>query len=151
MGYQPRGLYWDEIELEKEYHTARRTVTEADVALFTGLSGDFNPLHTDQVFAESTPFTRRIAHGALVLAMATGLANLTGMFEGTTVAFLDQSARWPAPTFPGDTISVVLRAVEKKETSKPDRGLVVWSVAVRNQNEQNVMEGQWRTLIKRRG
>lgn len=150
MSYTPRGLYWEECELEKEYFTARRTVTEADVALFTGLSGDFNPLHVDQVLMESTPFGRRIAHGALVAAMATGLANQTGMFEDTTIAFLEQTTRWPAPTFPGDTLRTVLSPVEKRESSKADRGLVIWSVAVVNQDGKRVMEGQWKTLMKRR-
>lgn len=151
MSYQPRGLHWEEIEADKEYYSARRTVTEADVALFAGLSGDFNPLHVDQVMMEKTPFGRRIAHGALVLSITTGLANQTGMFEGTTVAFLEQTSRWPAPTLPGDTIHVVLKAIEKKETSKPDRALVVWQVTTVNQNGVTVMEAQWKTLIKRKG
>jgi len=150
MSYQYRGLHFEECELGKEYYTARRTVTEADVALFAGLSGDFNPLHVDQVMMEKTPFGRRIAHGALVAAIATGLANQTGMFEGTTIAFLEQTTRWPAPTFPGDTLHMVLSPIEKKESSKPDRGLVVWSIRVVKHTGETVMEGQWKTLMKRR-
>lgn len=148
--YMPKGLLWEDWHLEQEYHTARRTVTEADVVLFAGLSGDYNPLHTDEVFMQGTPFGRRIAHGALVLAIATGLANQAGFFEGTTVAFLEQTTRWPAPTLPGDTLRLVLKPLEKKETSKPDRGLLVVSVQAVNQKDTVVLDSEWKLLIKRR-
>ncbi len=149
--YTPKGICWEDWNIDQDYYTARRTVTETDVVLFAGLSGDFNPLHTDDIFAQSTPFGKRIAHGALVYAIATGLANQSGTFEGTTVAFLEQTTKWPAPTLPGDTLRLVIRPLEKKETSKPDRGLVVFSIKVMNQKDTVVMDSQWKILVARKG
>src|SRR3970282_1446479 len=88
-----RGLTFDQFNLGDTFVSQARTVTEADVVNFAGLSGDFNPLHTDEEFGQSTPFGGRIAHGMLVAAMATGMANWTGVFEGTTIALMEQVIR----------------------------------------------------------
>src|SRR3989339_291722 len=75
-----RGMTFEQFAEGAEFVSAARTVTEADVVAFAGLSGDFNPLHTDAAFAAATPFGQRIAHGMLIAAMATGMANWTGIF-----------------------------------------------------------------------
>ena len=68
-----RGLRFNDWVIGQTYETARRTVNQADIGTFAGLSGDFNALHTDAVFAaNSTPFGERIAHGMLVASMSTG-------------------------------------------------------------------------------
>lgn len=151
MGYKLRGLTFEEFEDGAVYTTASRTVTEADVVAFAGLSGDFNPLHTDETFAASTPFGTRIAHGALALAIATGLANQLGIFEGTTIALLEMQTRFTGPVRFGDTIRMEMKAVEKKETSKADRGLVGFETVVRNQRDEAVLEGRWTLLMRRNG
>jgi acyl dehydratase len=150
LAYKPRGLYWDDFEKDAQFETSRRTVTEADVALFAGLSGDYNPLHTDEEFARTTPFGRRAAHGLLVLSIASGLANQLALFEGTTISLLDVSARWTAPTFPGDTIHARITVTDTRASSKPDRGLLDILVQVFNQNGTLVMESPWKVLLKRR-
>ena len=96
-----RGIFFSDYELGHVYTTVRRTVTEADVVMFAGLSGDFNPLHTDQVFAEQTPFGQRVAHGMLSASISTGLAQTLGIFEGTTLALMEQVFRYKAPVFFG--------------------------------------------------
>jgi acyl dehydratase len=83
------GLYWEEFEEGKEYITRARTVTEADVVAFAGLSGDFNPLHTDAEFMRASQFGERIAHGMLVSSISTGLSSQMGWFEGTTLALME--------------------------------------------------------------
>src|SRR5579885_3656116 len=118
------GLYWEEFEEGKEYITRSRTVTEADVVAFAGLSGDYNPLHTDAEFMKSSPFGERIAHGMLVAAMSTGMSSQRGWFEGTTIALLEVNFKFKAPVKFGDTVHLVLQLKEKRETSKPDRGIV---------------------------
>jgi acyl dehydratase len=152
MAYLPRGRYWDQFEEGETFTTAARTVTEGAVDLFAGLSGDFNPLHTDEETARQTPMKGRIAHGMLVLSMATGAANQLGLFEGTTLALLGMDRiRWTAPVRPGDTIHAELTVKEKKGSSKPDRGILVVEVSVKNQRGEPVMEAEWTTLMMRKG
>ncbi len=151
MPYAPRGRYWDEFTEGETFTTAARTVTEAAVDAFAGLSGDFNPLHTDEETAKQTPMKGRIAHGMLVLAIATGEANQLGLFEGTTLALLGMDKiRWTAPVRPGDTIHAELTVREKKESSKPDRGVLMVEVSVKNQRAEPVMAAEWTTLMARK-
>ena len=152
MPYTPRGRYWDEFSEGESYTTAARTVTEGAVDLFAGLSGDFNPLHTDEESAQRSPMKGRIAHGMLVLSIATGEANQLGLFEGTTLALLGMDRiKWTAPVRPGDTIHTELRVKEKKASSKPDRGVLVVEVSVKNQRGEPVMAAEWTTLLMRKG
>ncbi len=145
------GLFLEDFEPGVEYVSRARTVTEADVVSFAGLSGDFNPLHTDAESMKSSPFGERIAHGMLVVSMATGLINQMGWFDGTTLALLEITTRFVAPVKFGDTVHVVLTLKDKRESSKPDRGVVTMELKVLNQRQESVIEGQQTTLMKRRG
>ena len=145
-----RGLTFDEFVVGAKYISQARTVTEADVVTFAGLSGDFNPLHTDAEFGKTTPFGERIAHGMLVVSMATGMANWSGIFEGTTLALLEQVIRYKGPVKFGDTIHLEQEVLEKKESSKPDRGIVVFASRVRNQRDEVMVDGEWTLLMKRK-
>lgn len=143
-----RGLTYEQFEMGAVYPSQARTVTEADVANFAGLSGDFNPLHTDAEFAKTTPMGERIAHGVLILAMATGMANWMGIFEGTTLALMEQVTRYKGAVKFGDTIRLEMEVIEKKPTSKPEKGVVKFAVRVKNQRDENVVEGEWTLLMK---
>ncbi len=149
MGYQFRGLKFDQFNLGDVYTTASRTVTEADVVAFAGLSGDFNPLHTNEEFAKTTPFETRIAHGMLGVSIATGLANQLGIFEGTTIALMQMTTRFTGAIRFGDTIYLELTVAEKKESSKPNRGVVTFDTRVKNQRGESVIEGQWVLMMAR--
>ena len=116
---------------------------------FAGVSGDFNPLHTNAEFGKKTPFGERIAHGMLVVAMATGMANWTGIFEGTTLALMEQVIRYKGAVKFGDTIHLEQEVLEKKETSKPDRGVVIFASRVLNQRDEIVIDGEWTLLMRR--
>lgn len=144
------GLTFGEFNEGDVYTSQARTVTESDVAQFAGLSGDFNPLHTDAEFASTTPVGERIAHGMLVMAMATGMANWTGVFEGTTIALAEQQIRYRGVVKFGDTVHLQLTVAEKRETSKTDRGIVKFDAAVINQHGDTVIDGQWTLLMKRK-
>ncbi len=87
ISYEPPGKYYEDLILGEVYLTVSRTVTEADVMNFCGVSGDFNQLHTDIEFARETTFEKRIAHGLCGMAIASGCLSRTGLIEGTTVAF----------------------------------------------------------------
>lgn len=145
-----RGLTYEQFNPGDQFTSPARTVTESDVVAFAGLSGDFNPLHTDATFAATTPFGERIAHGMLVAAMSTGMANWTGVFEGTTLALMEQVLRYKGAVKFGDTIHLRLTVAEKRETSKPDRGIVNFDAEVINQHGAVVIEGQWTLMMKRR-
>ncbi len=149
MSYKPRGLTYDQFNVGDVFVCQARTVTEADVAHFAGVAGDYNPLHTDEEFAKSTPFGGRIAHGALVLAIATGQANQLGIFEGTTIALMQQTVQYVGAVKFGDTIHLELKVAEKKETSKSERGIVTMDTTVKNQHGKAVVEGQWVLMMKR--
>lgn len=149
MEYKFRGRTFDEFELGEEIMTASRTVTEADAVNFAGISGDFNPLHTDETFGAKTPFGGRIAHGMLSMAIATGLANQLGIFEGTTLALLSMSIKYTGAVKFGDTIKMKLKVAEKKESSKSDRGIVTFDNQISNQNDEVVVETQWIIMMTR--
>ncbi len=151
MTYKPRGLAFDQFNVGDVFVCQARTVTEADTVNFAGVAGDYNPLHTDEEFGKMTPFGSRIAHGVLGLAIATGQANQLGIFEGTTIALMNQTIKYTGAVKFGDTIHLELKVAEKKESSKPDRGVVTFDATVQNQHGKSVIEGQWVLLMKRGG
>ena len=149
MPYQFKGKNFDQFNLGEEFETASRTITEADVVQFAQLSGDFNPLHTDEEFMKNGPFKGRIAHGMLLASVATGQANQLGIFEGTSLAVLSITLKFTNAVRFGDTVRTVLTCKEKKESSKPDKGTATFDVRMLNQRNETVMESQWVVLLKR--
>jgi acyl dehydratase len=143
------GLTFEEFEIGATYESQARTITEADVATFAGLSGDFNPLHTDAEFAKTTPFGERIVHGMLTVAISTGMSNWTGLFAGTTIALMEQNIQYKGAVKFGDTVRLQLEVAEKKETSKPDRGIVKFAARMLNQRDELVVDMLWTLLMKR--
>jgi acyl dehydratase len=104
-------LYFDDLAVGDRQTTAGRTLTEADIVGFAGLSGDFNALHMDAEFAAGAPHGRRIAHGLLVLAIASGLSTrlpLMKLLEKSIFGLAGLECKWAKPVFIGDTLHVVL-------------------------------------------
>lgn len=146
-----RGLYFDEFTVGRSWVSPARTITEADLTNFAGISGDFNPLHTDEEFAKQTQFGGRIFHGPGVFAIATGLESRLGIKEGTAIAFLGMNWNLKGPVRIGDTIRVEQQVAELRPSrSKPDRGIVVFDVRVKNQNDEICQDGQWLVMFQRR-
>lgn len=143
-------LFFEEFAVGASWDSPARTITEADVVAFAGLTGDYNPLHTDEEFAKGTPFGRRIAHGLLGLAIATGLSTRLGLVDGTVIAFLGLEWKFTGPIFIGDTIRQRMTVTSVRETRKPDRGVVVFDVKVLNQRDEVVQEGTRTIMVKRR-
>ncbi len=142
--------YFEEIEVGEEYLSPGRTVTEADIVIFAGLSGDYNILHTDAEFMKSSIFGERIAHGLLGVAIQSGLLT-RAMRPFATVAFLGLRWKFKGPIRIGDTIKVRAKVVSKKETGKPDRGIVTVERQVINQRGEVVQEGETDVMVARRG
>ena len=142
-----RGLYFEEFQIGGELVSPARTITEADIVTFAGLSGDYTQLHTDEEFARKTPYGSRIAHGMLVLSIATGLAARLGFIEGTALAFRELSWKFSLPVFIGDTIHVKAVCKELKPMPRLGGGLVAFDVSVVNQEGKTVERGDWLMLV----
>jgi len=151
MLYNVRGRTFDEFVIDEEIVSGARTVTEADVVNFACLSGDFHPEHMNEEYARKGPLGERIAHGLLVLSMATGLLNQTGAFEGTSIAILELTTRFVKAVKFGDTVRAIQKIVGKKETSKPDRGVLTSRITVLNQNDEMILEADLVALLYRSG
>ena len=144
------GLYWEEWEIGAEFVTSARTITETDIINFAGISGDYNPLHIDEEFCRNTQFGTRIAHGPLVYSIATGLIFQLHLYDDTLIAFLGfDSLKFTKPVKIGDTIHARVEVIEKRETSKSDRGIMKRLLQVLNQNNELVQEGVQAFLLKR--
>lgn len=125
--------YFEEVQVGAEWISRARTLTETDIVMFAALSGDWYPLHTDKEWAAKTPFGQRIAHGFLVLSMATGLMNLV---PGPVAAFYGiERVRFVKPTFIGDTIHVYARVLSKKEKKELVTGVVTVQIDVKDSEE----------------
>jgi len=144
----PRGWYFEEFETGQKIVTAGRTITESDIVSFAGLSGDYNQIHTDEVYSQNSPFKRRVAHGLLGLSIASGLAVQTGVMEGTILAFREiNDWKFIQPIYIGDTVHVELDVLETKPLRRLGGGAIVLSLDVKNQSDQTVMKGTWTVLM----
>jgi 3-hydroxybutyryl-CoA dehydratase len=148
----PRGLYFEEFETGQRIKSVGRTVTETDVVNFAGLSGDFNQIHTDAEYSKDTPYKERVAHGLLVLSIASGLAVQSGVLEGTIIAFREISEwKFVKPVFIGDTIYVELNVNQTKAIPRLGGGIIFIELDVLNQRAETVMKGTWKVLVAGKG
>ena len=146
-----RGMYWEEWEIGAEFESPARTVTEADIVMFAGLSGDYNPLHVNEEYCKTTIFGTRIAHGPLVYAITAGLLFQLHLYDDTLIAFLGfENLKFTGPVKAGDTIHAKIKVLEKRETSRPDRGVMKRQLQVLNQRGEVVQEGIQSFLLKRK-
>jgi 3-hydroxybutyryl-CoA dehydratase len=136
-----RARRWHEFEVGETLLTVGRSIESGDVGLFAGLSGDFNPVHINAVFAAEGQFGERIAHGLLTLAVSSGQMNQTGMFEGTTIGFLGMTdVRFSNPVRFGDTVTTRATITGTRASrSKSDRGVVEMRIEVVNQHDELVL------------
>lgn len=146
-GIGQNALYFDQLEVGQEWNSPRRTITEADIVMFAALTGDHNPVHTDEEFAKTTVFGGRILHGPAGFAIATGLESRLGIKEGTAIAFLGMTWDLRGPIKIGDTIHVNQKVGSKRETKKPSVGIVNFQVSLVNQRGESVQEGEWKVMM----
>ena len=145
------GLTFDQFEVGKKYVSARRTVRESDIAQFAALSGDYNPLHTDELYIKESPSYRQcIAHGALTFAISTGFSFQDGLGAGTTLAFLGvDELRWKHVVYAGDTLHMETTVAEKIESKTPTRGIVKFKREIINQDGELCMSYVATLMVKR--
>jgi len=144
-----RGMYFEEFEIGQRMISPGRTVTEADVVNFAGISGDFTSIHTDAVYAKHTPFGKRVVYGLLGMSIASGLAVRVGVLEGTVLAFREiENWKFSQPLFIGDTIHVEIEVERTKLIPRLGGGSLTLGLKVKNQDDQTVMKGQWIVLVE---
>jgi acyl dehydratase len=147
----PPPYFYEDVEVGFRFTTSGRTLTEADLVNFAGVSGDFNPLYTDAEHAAGTVFGQRVAHGTLVLSLAAGLRQRTMLFDGTLLGLLEiRSWRFVKPVAIGDTITVDVSVTDLQETSNAERGVMTQLLEVHNQRDELVAAGELIALLRRR-
>jgi acyl dehydratase len=151
---EPRklGYTYDDLHVGMAFRSPGRTITEADIVAFAGLTGDYSELHTSEVYAKASQFGRRVAHGMLGLAYAHGLMwPRTGELRETAVAFLGISDwRFVGPIFVGDTIFVNYSLAELRDSkSKPSQAIATFDVELVNQDGRVVQRGRKALLVSK--
>jgi acyl dehydratase len=138
--------YFEDFQVGDRFQSPSRTLTDAHFLFFAGMTGDNHPLHYDDEYAKSTRFGKRLAHGLLLMSLtAVGASSLAPLIEASIVAFVEQSCRFLAPAFIGDTLRPQHEVVglERRRSA----GLVTLRVTLTNQRGETVLEGQHRYLI----
>lgn len=143
-------LFFEDLEIGVKDRSSGRTITEADIINFAGLSADYNNMHIDEEFAKKTVFKTRVAHGMLVTSIATGL--WFTMPRLATVAFMGlEDWRFSGAVFPGDTINLTRILTEKKDHKRPNMGFLTFEVNVHNhKDEKPVQKGKWVILVQKK-
>ena len=142
--------YFEDFPVDAQFTSRGRTITEADIVNFAGLSGDFIELHTNEEFAKASPFGRRIAHGALVFSISTGLMTQMNLINDTVLAFYGiDRLRFARPVFIGDTVHVEKKVSEAAEKDE-ERGIVTFETSVVNQHGKTCIYYFDKLLLKRR-
>lgn len=143
------GMYFEEFEAGQSIVSPARTITEADVVAFAALSGDWNAIHTDAVYAAQHFFGQRVAHGLLIMSIASGLAMRLGILEDTVLAFREiEGWKFSQPVFIGDTVRVRATVTETKVMARLGGGSVSLKVEIINQKDDIVQRGIWSVLVK---
>ena len=131
---------WEDFPVGKSVTTAGVTVSESHLVQFSGLTGDYYPVHTDAEWAARSPFGQRIAHGPLTFALAVGCMYQSRFYGDAIIAWLGaEKVRATAPVFIGDTVHVVATVTASRAAKDPGRGVVSLDYAVRNQKGEDVM------------
>ena len=145
------GRYLDQFVVGEAHLTPSRTITESDVSLFAGLTGDYNEIHTSAEVARASHFGARIAHGLLLLSISHGLLCRIDMIDGTGIGFAEiENWKFIAPVFINDTVRVrVTVSALVPSRSKPDRGILKLLLEIINQRQEVVQRGTKVLMMKR--
>lgn len=142
------GLCFEEFHEGQVFECGEREIGDAEIRAFADLSGDANPLHLDDDHARGTPFGGRVAHGALGIAIATGLMARSAVTSGTLVALLGLDWRFVAPIRPGDRLRLALRVTARRELAGRNRGVVKFAAELVNQRGELAQSGEVVELIR---
>lgn len=141
-------LYYEDFELNSVRYTNGRTITETDIVIHAGQSGDFFPHHMDEEWCKTQPFKKRMAHGTLVFTVAVGLT--AGTINPVSMTYGYEKIRFTKPVFIGDTIRVKVQISQLKDHKKPGFGLVLELLEVTNQHQELVMICEHVLLVQKK-
>lgn len=141
-------MYYEDFELNSVRYTNGRTITETDIVIHAGQSGDFFPHHMDEEWCKTQPFKRRMAHGTLVFTVAVGLTAVA--INPVSMTYGYEKIRFTKPVFIGDTIRVKVQISQLKDHKKPDFGLVSELLEVTNQHQELVMICEHILLVQKK-
>jgi acyl dehydratase len=148
---KPRGMFFEDFVIGDVIETPRRTITSTDIVNFACLSGDFNGVHADFEYCKTTPFGEPVAHAPLVYAVMGGLQYASGVNDGTLLAVLGiDQWRMLKPVKHGDTLHMRSTVEGKRESSKPDRGIVTLKREFVNQHNETVQSMTATFMYRRR-
>lgn len=139
--------YFEEFELNETRQTRGRTITETDIVIHAGQSGDFFPHHMDEEWCKTQPFGKRIAHGTLIFTVAVGLT--ADFINEVSMTYGYERLRFIKPVFINDTIRVTITIKDKRDHKKPDYGLVTELVECFNQHNELVMLCEHILMVKK--
>ena len=146
-----RGMFYESFSVGQVLETPRRTITSTDIVNFACLTGDFNEVHTNFEYCKTTAFGEPLAHGPLVYGIMGGLQYASGINDGTLLALLQIDGwRMLGPVKHGDTIRMHAKVLEKKESSKADRGVVTFLRRCVKQDGSIAQEMKATLMYKRR-
>lgn len=140
--------YYEAFELNEVRNTRGRTITETDIVIHAGQSGDFFPHHMDEEWCKTQPFGKRIAHGTLIFTVAIGLT--ADYINEVSMTYGYERLRFIKPVFINDTIRVKVTISDKKDHKKPGYGLVTEAVECVNQHDELVMCCEHLLLVKKK-
>jgi acyl dehydratase len=144
------GVHFEGFAIGARYRTLGRTVSDFEILQFVTLTGFTEPLFMDlEYIRRESVFKTRVAPGVLTFGLAEGLIIQTGILHGTGLALLSYDVKVVAPVLAGDTVAVEVEVVDKRETRRPDRGVVTFRHRIANQRDETVMEATVSRMIKR--
>ena len=153
-GHHPGRRFFEQLRVGDRFVTAGRTLTEADIHTYAGISGDFHAYHMDETVAQQGAFQGRICHGPLTLAVLSGLfRSRLGLFDGTGIATLGLTkVRFAKPVRPGDTVRGQLEVIDARlSRSRPNCGIVTLRMVGVDQDDDEVMSCEWTELVATSG
>lgn len=142
-----KDIPFEEFEIGVSRSSGGRTITETDIVLHAGQSGDFYPHHMDAEWCKDQPFQQRIAHGTLIFTI--GVGQTAGEINPLAMTYGYEKLRFPKPVFIGDTIRTKVTIADKRDHKRPEFGIVVEKLEVINQRDECVMACEHLFLVRR--
>ena len=145
----PASLFFEDLRVGETYYIPSRTLSDANFAAFQLASADNHPIHYDIEYCKNRGYPNLLAHGFQVLIQtAAGAGNFAHLISGSLVAFVEQSSKFIAPVFSGDTVYPELEIAEL--VPQKTTGVVVVTSRVHNQRKELVLEGMQKYVVSKR-